>query len=688
MARQYIEVNELVKMIEGGTLQLPEIQRRYVWQAPRVRDLIDSLYRSYPSGSILVWQTNEDVPTQSMAVEQNMSAIGRMLLLDGQQRLTSLTAVLQGKLVSVRGRKKPIDILFNLEHPEVTEFVEVEGDEEPLSLGAADSEVGEDENGDDPDEGLSLQEQLKNRTFVVSSKAMAQLPNWVSVTEVFSTSSDTPFLKKAGVTSLDDPLLVRYTTRLQKLRNIAKYSYEMHVLESRYAYEEVAEIFVRVNSSGMKLRSSDLALAQISAKWRNVLVELDAFAVQMAEHDFNLDTNVLVRMIVVFATKQCKFQRVGGLSEEKLKDAWEKSKKGLEYAVNFMRANAGIETDSLLSSPMIFVPLAVYSQIHEDNLTADELNRLKYWLYLANAKGRYSYGTSETLLNEDLKAVFEGKGADSLVRHIKRQFGRLSIDAEDVTGRRKNSPLFYMAYLALKDNGAKDWYNGLGLSLTHQGTYHYIQHHHIFPKSRLKDAGYETSEINEIANLAFIGGDTNRRISNKLPVDYFPTVIEKQGEEVLESQLVPVAPELRDINNYRQFLEERREELACVINTFILKSRGIKLDVVLERLVDEWDKERLEHPEEEMRSAAGVTEDLWNGEYSDGCAYLEEQSNSMTISEVIRNEVMNIYGGLLWSGMEGYLNKLPDSALETMNLEEFTETFVCGLQSDGDFPID
>jgi len=569
MARQYIEVKELVSMITGGTLQLPEIQRKFVWQAPRVRDLVDSLYRGYPSGSILVWQTDEDVPTQSMAVDQNKSAMGRMLLLDGQQRLTSLTAVLQGKMVSVRGRKRPIDILFNLEHPEVAEFVEVEGDEDPVELGDADVEQIDDENGEEEDDTLTLQEQLRNRTFVVASRAMEQLPNWISVTKVFNTTSDSEFLRKAGVSGFDDLRYEKYAARLKKLRDIASYPYEMHILEKHYAYEEVAEIFVRVNSSGMKLRSSDLALAQISAKWRKVLVELDAFAGQMAKHDFNLDTNVLVRMMVVFATKQCKFQRVGALSEARLKDAWEQSKKGLEYAVNYMRANAGIETNSLLSSPMLLVPLAVYSQIHENNLTADGLNRLKYWLYLANAKGRYSYGTSETLLNEDIKAVFEGKGLDGLIHNLERQFGRLTLDAEDIKGRRMGSPLFSMAYLALKDNGAKDWYNGLGLSLTHQGSYHYVQYHHIFPKSRLKAAGYETSEINEIANLAFIGGDTNRRISNKQPVDYFPSVVEKQGKEVLASQLIPCDPSLHEIENYRRFLEYRRTKMATIINEFM-----------------------------------------------------------------------------------------------------------------------
>src|SRR2546425_13098321 len=113
MKKQDISVGSLVGMIESGELQLPEIQRRYVWRGPRVRDLLDSLYRGYPSGSILVWETEQDIPTRKMGVDQRTTPFeGRKLLLDGQQRLTSLTAVLKGQQVSVRGRKKPIDILF------------------------------------------------------------------------------------------------------------------------------------------------------------------------------------------------------------------------------------------------------------------------------------------------------------------------------------------------------------------------------------------------------------------------------------------------------------------------------------------------------------------------------------------------------------------------------------------------
>src|SRR5262245_45310121 len=107
MQKTETSVQDLVAMIERGELRLPEMQRGYVWRATRVRDLLDSLYRNYPSGAILVWETNVAMPLRDMAVGQQESPFkGFKLLLDGQQRLTSLSTILRGEPVEVRGRRR------------------------------------------------------------------------------------------------------------------------------------------------------------------------------------------------------------------------------------------------------------------------------------------------------------------------------------------------------------------------------------------------------------------------------------------------------------------------------------------------------------------------------------------------------------------------------------------------------
>jgi predicted metal-dependent hydrolase len=154
-------VGKLVEMIQSGELRLPEMQRRYVWPATRVRDLLDSLYRGYPSGTILVWETDQQMPSRDLAVSQATSPFhGHKLLLDGQQRLTSLSAIMRGEPVSARGRKKPIEILFNLNHPDTPEHLEVEGDS---AVDADDSEPELDEEEDEDEELPRRQDRRDSR---------------------------------------------------------------------------------------------------------------------------------------------------------------------------------------------------------------------------------------------------------------------------------------------------------------------------------------------------------------------------------------------------------------------------------------------------------------------------------------------------------------------------------------------
>ncbi len=202
MAKAEATVEELVGMIQRGELRLPEMQRRYVWRSTRVRDLLDSLYRGYPSGAILLWETDEAVPLQDFAVAQQGNPYqSTRLLLDGQQRLTSLSAVIRGEPVSVRGRKRPIDLLFNLEHPDrLTVVTEVDED------GNDDDDDDEDLNPDEADSSEDeLQQRFNRMTFVVSTRKLEQLPQWVTVSEVYRTDSDRPFLRRAGITGSGRP---------------------------------------------------------------------------------------------------------------------------------------------------------------------------------------------------------------------------------------------------------------------------------------------------------------------------------------------------------------------------------------------------------------------------------------------------------------------------------------------------
>lgn len=564
MAKAEATVEELVGMIERGELRLPEMQRRYVWRSTRVRDLLDSLYRGYPSGAILLWETDESVPLQDFAVIQHKNPYqSTRLLLDGQQRLTSLSAVIRGEPVAVRGRKKPIDLLFNLEHPE--------------ELGVV-TEVDEDGQGEDDDDDLiedeadssedELQKRFDRMTFVVTTRKLEQHPHWVKVTDVFKTDSDRLFLKRAGITDLDDPRSEKYSQRLARLRGIRKYVYRMDVLERKLSYDEVTEIFVRVNSLGAKLRSSDLALAQITAKWRGALKTFQGFQNECTDTGFDLDLGLYLKSLVAFATGQSRFLTVGSLPVEALQQAWKECVPGMEFALNFLKSNAGIDSPALLSSPFIIVTLAFYGHKRSYQIEAKEAQRLRHWVLVANAKGRYSRGSSETFLDQDLSTLRQGGGAEALIDRLRLQVGRLDIVPEEFEGRNQRSALFKTMFLAFRAAGAQDWRSNLAIALGHKGAHHRLQFHHIFPKAVLKER-YTSREADDIANLSFIAGKTNRAISDKPPKEYFPTIIEKAGITGFELQCIPTNPSLLGVESYKQFLVERRKVVSQRLNEFL-----------------------------------------------------------------------------------------------------------------------
>ena len=578
MPKTDIKIHELVSKVSRAELLLPEMQRKYVWPATRVRDLLDSLYRGYPTGTILVWETDEEIQTRELAVQatQTPAVSGKLLLLDGQQRITSLTSILSGEPVLVRNRKKPIEILFNLEHPEsLLEVIEVDENEIPEDREEDNEDADtEDENsiGDVNLVGGSIRDiqlELRNRTFVVSSRALTNDPKWVLVSDVFK-KSDRDILKPLGINS-DDERWDKYAERLGKVRKIADYPYVMQVLEKNMSYEEVTEIFVRVNSLGIKLRGSDLALAQITSKWKGFMQVIEEFAREIKNNeDYIIESGLPVRMLVVFATKQSRFKTVNKIKLMDMKKAWELAKEGLSFASNFVVSNAGITSLNHLSSPFLLIPIGVYAVLNNGRLSPDEEKKLLRWFFLANMRGHYSMGSSESILEGDLSILFKKKSLDELINQLQLHVKKFTVDSDDLAGKGMRSPFFSTLYFVLEQNGAKDWFSGLGLSDQHVGKAHKIQYHHIFPKSLLKRANYEQKEINEIANMAFIGGKTNRLITNKEPKIYFKDeVIAKRGENALTSQLIPLDSSLWEIDNYSKFLSYRRKTIADAINGFI-----------------------------------------------------------------------------------------------------------------------
>jgi hypothetical protein len=551
------KVSTLVDMIESGELQLPEMQRQYVWTQVKVRDLLDSLYRGYPSGIILAWKAphEHDVETRAFAVAAKRDDRASLLLLDGQQRLTSLSSVLRGEPVHVKGRKTPVEILFNLDHPDELTFI---------------TEVNEDvENDDDLDEGeadLDPMERVNKRAFHVANKAVASLPNWVKVTDVF-TKSDADIFKDSGVTGFDDPRYNRYSERLKQLRGVKDYVYRAEILEREKSYEEVTEIFVRVNSLGAKLRGSDLALAQITARWNGSLSLFMDYQDRVRSLGFDLDLGVHLRALIAVITGQSKFLTVGSISREKLEAGWKRTQRVFDFAVDYALKNLRINSRTLISSPLLLITTAYWAHQRDLKIDPDEAASFRTWFLIASAKGRYSRGSSESVRDQDLAVLRNGGGATELLQRLEQQFGRLGFSHTDLIGRNTQSGIFKAMFLLFKENGADDWATSLRISPKLANSADKIEFHHIFPRAFLKRErkDLQDSDINDIANFAFVGSTTNKQISDKTPASYrvnYPAAR-------LEAQLVRFEQWGDGASDFEEFLRRRREAIAQDLNTFV-----------------------------------------------------------------------------------------------------------------------
>ncbi len=522
-------IQNLVDRVNRGEIRLPEIQRAYVWKAAQVAGLFDSLYKGYPSGSLLLWETDERITERSAALDgpQEEPLVRPQYLLDGQQRLTSLHRVFVGH--------SDAQLRFNV----VTE------------------------------------------RFQMASPATDRDQRWVNVTELL-TGATKPFGLVKQLTEAHKNLDPEVTNeRLERLKKIADYPYYVEIIDG-LPYSEVTDIFVRVNSKGRALKATDLALATLSARWPGVVAKLDAEATRYAEQGFaTLDVAFLVRLLAALATTQGGIAGLGQAATDDLESAWQLARKGLSHTINVLRQNAGIRTSSLITSTNALIPIATFLGTRPDEpLDAQDANALVYWMFGANLALRYSAG-KETRLAEDLAAVRSSEPIRNLLRNLGLFDHRIGVSPSALVGRGVASPFFPLSYLVAQQQGAKDWFFGLDIGTDLDGEFR-LEYHHIHPQATLRGR-FAKGEINDIANLAFISGRANRKIGRRDPSAYLPEV----GEAQRAAHLIPTAEYLWLTVNYRGFLRSRREMLAQAMTDLLDSYRPGFLDAAVSPRLDE-----------------------------------------------------------------------------------------------------
>ncbi|NLY50581.1 MAG: DUF262 domain-containing protein, partial [Firmicutes bacterium] len=498
--------------------------RGYVWSRDQVRSLMQSLYRRYPIGSLLVWVTKSE---SAAARGANTLAPGVVkLLLDGQQRITSLYGIIRGK---------------------PPQFFD--GNTQAFT-------------------GLYFHLQDEIFEFYMPSK-MKGNPLWVNVTELMQTGVGKFIGRLYAIPELAAGMdtYIQRITAIEGIKDI-----DLHVEEvtgEDKTVDVVVDIFNRVNSGGTKLSTGDLALAKICAEWPEARRTMKDVLAKWEQAGFHFKLDWLLRNVNTILTGEALFDALKGVDANEFQAGLSKAQNAVNYLLNMISGRLGLDHDRVLGGRYAFPVMTRYLVLRGGKLRdARERDRLLYWYVHSFLWGRFA-GSTESVLNQDLRVLEPIDGAlDRLIEQLRLSRGSLVIRPEDFAGWSRGARFYPMLYLLTRVCGALDWSSGVPLSANMLGKLSALQMHHIFPRALLYDHGYQKAEVNAIANFCFLTQEANLAISNSNPEVYLGEV-EARYPGALASQWVPQDPALWKLENYREFLAERRRLLAAAANHFL-----------------------------------------------------------------------------------------------------------------------
>lgn len=518
-----MKISTILDHIDSGHMALPEFQRGYVWNRDQVRGLFDSLYRRHPVGGLLVWAT------ESMTAEHRgdgpMAAGVVKLLLDGQQRMTSLYGV-------VRGRAPRF----------------FDGNAQAFT-------------------GLRFHLEAQTFSFYQPLK-MQDDPLWIDVTELMQkgTAGLGEFVTRLTVVPELAPKVGEYVGRLSNLLGITEI--HLHVEEVTgpdKTIDVVVDIFNRVNSGGTKLSKGDLALAKICADWPGARETMKAKLKEWVEAGFQFNLDWLLRSVNTVLTGEAKFQFLHDKTAAEVQDGLKRATKHVDTSLNLISGRLGLDHNQVFFGRFGVPVMVRYLDRRNGPLGAKERDKLLFWFAQAGMWGRFS-GSTESFIDQDLAAL-EGEdgGLDKLLEQLRLWHGGLRAEPGHFTGWSLGARFYPVLYLLTRMGESRDWGTGLPLKADLLGKMSRLEVHHIFPKAQLYKRHYKRAEVNALANFCFLTKDTNLNISARLPEEYFPE-IEERHPGALASQWIPTDPALWKVENFRAFLEARKVLLADELN--------------------------------------------------------------------------------------------------------------------------
>jgi len=570
-------VRALVDGVASAQIRLPDIQRPFVWSNAKVRDLVDSMYRGYPVGELMFW-ANRDVGHTRVIVDGSQEVA--MQVVDGQQRLTSLFAVMKGlKVWREDYSKERIVIAF--------------------------SPVYE--------------------RFDVPTPIVRRSVEWIpDITTVFESPIEArkqffARYREAHPDAKVDETLIE--TRINRLHQLQSYLFQVVQLGENVGRETVADVFVRINSEGVSLSAADFILTWMSVFWEKGRTELEEFArnsrftpatitqitgetTTWTPHNpfFVVDAGQLLRVEVALGLNRGRLQgayqtlrgrdpRTREIDEAaraealaKLRDAQAEVLRPLHWD-EFLKVveRAGFRSRAMVTSiNLLLYTYAIWlvGRVRFD-VAIDPLREvMARWLFMSLLTGRYT-NSPETSIQNDLNRLegLEAGGAAAFLKTLDgmieaalpEDWWRVSLPEALVTSS-TSAPAFvgYLAALVILDTEVllspmkvRDWLNPA------RSTVKGVELHHLFPKGYLKSplGIISTRRINQVANYALVEWSTNIAISDDAPSAYWPQQCAEKGftgERLAHQCLVHALPPNWTELAYEDFLTQRRQMMARV----------------------------------------------------------------------------------------------------------------------------
>jgi hypothetical protein len=560
----------LIGDIGLGRIGLPDIQRPFVWANAKVRDLFDSMYRGYPVGYFLFWQTGVEGMDAKVIGDMNKQKAPSLLIVDGQQRLTSLYAVIRREAVLREN--------FEREH-------------------------------------IRIAFRPQSGSFTVPDATTERDPEYIlDISDVFNRPTHKTigdYLKRLTasreVSDAEEEVVAEAIGRLAGLTNFPFIALE---LSQQCTEEQVADVFVRINSEGKKLNQSDFILTLMSVFWDEGRTELENFcraarqpALAGAPSPFNAifqpDPDHLLRADVGVAFRRARLEHVysllrgkdlasGESSPEqranqfaKLRDAQIRVLNLTYWAdfLNIVRA-AGYRSAKTISSvnALVFAYQLYLLGRTEYNVEGFKLKRaISRWLFMSLLTGRFT-SSPESRMEQDLAELRELKTAEQFLGRLASvEAGTLTDDywsktlPMELATSAGRSPALFGFYAAQTLLGARALFSKSSvadlLDPPAQGQKKALERHHLFPRQYLKKQGIESvRDINQIANYALVEWDDNIAISDGPPSSYWPEYAKRfTMQELAEMTNCHALPVDWWTLSYDDFLKSRRPLIASVI---------------------------------------------------------------------------------------------------------------------------